>query len=634
MKRKILLSILIIALILSTILINFSNAESSAFEKFTGMFIKTAEAKPGDKVYVDLYMNYDSSTKVTAYLMNQSGKNQYFGLNVESIGNNPYIVLPNDVVPGDRFEMTVIDVSDSKGTVTYGTSYGNQNYTNCLGKKYITIIENKEELVLKNLSISGDSQLSKNDKLYLNIDTTESVNFVTVVLTNKDSTKGPLVSVQDLKGKAYIDLSYTGTQRPLYDGEWYISDLWLNPDKQNYVHYSKNSQDALPLNYDIRFTIGDGNSIKDDVSVETINLNSFKLAATSAKKSERVNVNMSANKELSQVMLSFIDKNSDNTMIVYLKGLDTDNKYFIVPYTTETGTYELNYAILKDIDGNKTHYRKGVETEEIKHFDFDSTITIEKNDDSKKSLLYLDNDNITMDILNEIYEMDDNISIEVNADNNPIVDKALFEAIKGADKNIILQYNDIEWIFNGKDIKEAKSIDVSTNIYKSTNEKSTDINTMLVDTGIILEFAENGFLPGKCLIRVHSTKEIIDILNKQEAKIYYYNNEANNFNKVKMQTILTDDNYYEFYINHNSKYVMTEEEINPTYVSSITTDLELNGGLTDTLSNTETKEKTSFIGNILNNRKLLKQLGIILICIIILTLIGKGVILSNKNSKK
>lgn len=68
-------------------------------------------------------------------------------------------------------------------------------------------------------------------------------------------------------------------------------------------------------------------------------------------------------------------------------------------------------------------------------------------------------------------------------------------------------------------------------------------------------------------------------------------------------------------------------------MSTITTDLELNGETMEILENTKAKEPPSLISNLLKNKILLKQLGVILVCIIILILIGKGVILSNKESK-
>ncbi len=642
MKKKIIISIIIIALLLPTVLINFTKAETQPFEEFTSLFIKTSEAKPGDKIYVDLYAMFEGNAVVIAVLTNLNRPDKTYEAPINGIKmSDPYFTLDSDAKAGERLELTSIKVSTDSGLITYSTTPGGRNYTNCLGKKYITVVGNEGGATLKNISIKGNTQINKKDKIYLNLETTGKVDFISVLLKNKDIYLGKaLVSIQDLKGTPYLDISdiEMGNQY-LYEGNCYISDIWLNPDKANYVHYSRNGTDALPLNFDVSFNIVSTNTNsttdqpnidQESTTAEVINLNSLKILSEKAKQNDEVGVELSSNKDLNQVMLSFYNEKSEDMMVVYVKGLNTNKPYFIVPYTSEPGTYELNYAILKDENGVETHYRKGPEGSGVKHFDFDSSITIEKADTINTDTLYIENDNLTMDIINQIYEKEENITIVVNADSNPIIDQALFEAIKGADKTIILKYNNIEWIFNGINITEPKTIDISTNIYKSSNEDDVNIDSKLVDTGIVLKFAENGTLPGKCLIRVQSTEDITNTLNKNNTKVYYYNSEEDNFNKVKMQTILTDDNYYEFYINHNSKYVLTKNEIDPMYVSNITTDLELNG---ETIENTETKEPTSFISNFLNNKTLLKQLAIIFVCVIILILIGKGVILSNKGSK-
>lgn len=644
MKKKIIICILIITLLLSTFIINFTNAETQPFEKFSGLYIKSPEVKLGEKVFVDLFVNYDSSTKIK--VSGVVNKDKYYTREIINIGSNPYFTLPNTMIVGDKFEITLIEVMDSNGTMAYSTDQGGINYINCLGKKYVTVVGNEEEVALKNISIRGNTQINKKDKIYLNLETTGKVDFITVVLQNKDIYSGKaLVSIQDLNGTPYLDISdiESGNQH-LYEGNIYISDIWLNPDKQNYVHYSKNGADALPLNFDVIFNIVSNSTnpninqpnIDQESSISgVIDLDSLRIiSSTTVKQNDEVDVNLSSNKKINQVMLSFYNKELEDMMVVYLKGLNTNKPYFIVPYTTEPGTYELNYAILKDENGDETHYRKGPEGSGVKHFDFDSSITIEKADTINTDTLYIDNDNLTMDIINEIYKKDENIAIEVNANTNPIIDQALFEAIKGADKTIILQYNNVEWIFNGTNIKEPKTIDISTNIYKSSNIDDINIDSKLGDTGIVLKFAENGILPGKCLIRVQATESIIDTLNKENVRVYYYNSEADNFNKVKMHTLISDDNYCEFYINHNSKYVLTNKEIDPMYVSSITTDLELNGETSEITKSTEKQEASSFINMVLNNKTLLKQFGIILVCIIILILINKGAILSNKKDKE
>ena len=633
MKRKIIISFFIVVLLLSTILINFVKAETKPFEKFTGMYIKNSEIKPGEKVYVDLYVNHDSSTKIRASGVINNDFNRYITVEIKEIGSKPYFVLPSNVTYGDTFKITVIEVSDSSGNMAYATQSGGINYTNCLGKNIVKVVGNNDEIALNNIALKGSTNYNKDvDKIYFDVQTTGQIEYASINLKNTENpVDNVIVYIQDLKENPYVDLKKASSS--INAGTYYISDVFLWGTKNESLQYSKSStgNGVLPLNFDVKITFEEQNAMQESNNIGTISMNACKVMSTVAKQNEKVNVSLSADKTLDEVMLSFVDtKNQEKMMVVFLKDLNSKSPYFIVPYNTELGTYELNYAILKDIDGNKIHYRKGKEGNEVKHFDFDSIITIEENNSNDTKLLYLENDKITMDTIKDIYEMDEDITIEINANNKSIIESALFEAVKGSNKILRLKYNDIEWIFNGKDIVNTKSIDLSTNIYKSAKDEETTIDSMLSSTGIILGFAENGELPGKCLIRVHVTEDIINVLKKENVNVYYYNPEANNFNKVKMDTILTNDYYYEFYINHNSKYVLTNNEIDPIYVSSITSDLELNGGIIGTNQASVNKQANSFS----ENKTLLIQIVIINICIIILVLIRKGIILSKKKSKK
>ena len=612
MKKKILLIVIIAVFMLASLNAIIVYAATNQLN----VSLKSTETTPGGKVYVDL-KNVDASADKMNFYM--GGANQYLTIEVKDIHTaNPYFIMPANVIAGSTYGVGMVETIDVNGNhKTYETNdiqFGNSRI-------------NVLDISIKNLSIKGSTTVNENSKLYLDFNVSDNVNFVTMALKNKNSALGVvLLSVQDLKTNPYLDLLNIGTQK-LYTGEYYISDVFLNPDNgQRYVHYSTSAinEDELPL-YPIDFTIKSNSTNNTQQNKQNdIILDSISLSKTEAKLNDKVYVNISADKTLTEVMLSFKDQTSNNMMTVYLKDLDTDNPYFIVPYTTECATYELNYAILKDEEANEIHYRKDVANGQIKHFDFNSKIEIKKSIDLESGLIVLDNENITPEIINEIAEVQEDISIEINANNNPVISEALFNAIKKSNKIIIIKYYNVEWIFNGRDIKETKSIDASVNMYKVNDDENSNIKDM-INEGVILEFAENGQLPGKCLIRIFSEGDIEEELNNQEAKVYYYNDDSSNFNKVKMHTIITKDNYYEFYINHNSKYVMTKNAIDEKYLSSETSDLDLNENTVNDDKKIENKEI---------NKELIIQIAVIITCIIILILIGKGKILSNKNKKK
>lgn len=248
-------------------------------------------------------------------------------------------------------------------------------------------------------------------------------------------------------------------------------------------------------------------------------------------------------------------------MTVNLKQM-TSEPNFIVPYTTSAGTYDLDYAIIKTVDGKEYQYRKGADYYNIKHFDFNSKLTI-VDEKVESDSLNLDNAKISADDIEKLKEIESNVVIEIDATNNSVISKELFEIIKGSNKTVVIKNNNVEWTFNGLDVKDAKQIDVSTKIYDVTEE---DEVSGKVKSGVVIDFADNDKLPGKCLIKLYNNEKIAEILNKNNANIYYFNEKTNKFEEIKLNAEYNSDGYYEFYISHNSKYVITTEKIDTEYV--------------------------------------------------------------------
>ena len=76
----------------------------------------------------------------------------------------------------------------------------------------------------------------------------------------------------------------------------------------------------------------------------------------------------------------------------------------------------------------------------------------------------------------------------------------------------------------------------------------------------------------------------------KKSYVYFYDEKTDSFEKIAMQINCINGEYYEFYISHNSVYVMTTEEIGDEYLTTNaekTDDLELNGG-----------EKKSILSNV------------------------------------
>ncbi|MCR5737836.1 MAG: hypothetical protein K6G64_09315 [Eubacterium sp.] len=134
-------------------------------------------------------------------------------------------------------------------------------------------------------------------------------------------------------------------------------------------------------------------------------------------------------------------------------------------------------------------------------------------------------------------------------------DKKLFEAIAGADKTIVFQDSDVQWVFHGTDIKkkQCKTINLHVDISK---EKGADFGYADDPYILLMCFAKNGKLPGKVRMRIN------DEYLKQKYKVNnqmilsYFDKSAEVLDKnVKC----SKDGYMEFSIKHNSKYILSDK---------------------------------------------------------------------------
>ncbi|MBR3332289.1 hypothetical protein IKG28_01505 [Candidatus Saccharibacteria bacterium] len=563
MKKKIMAVVTAFMLMATTFLFAGTVRGVEPFYNITGLYLRSDEAEIGGKLYVDLHMlEKNGSTSIVGYFLNDNFS--YVSLALKDINsNNPYFEIPSTMQAGTTYRMNILDVADSKGKITYTlNSDGDATYMNPLGKNVVHI---KGQTAITGLELLGGKEIPYDGEIKLRLSTDRDVSLATVWIQNKDfpSIKA-LVSV-NVNADSVIQLPLKGGQS-LTPGEYQIKDVFLDPsDASKYVHYSLTPEDQTTkkLNYNIEFSIINSNNSSSGTSENSFTeniLSKVSLSPETVGLNGKVNVELDTTKKISAATLIF--NKGDESMTVNLKSLDSGTPYFIIPFTTAEGTYELDYAILKDVDGEKYQFRKGSDYYGIKHFDFDSTISV-SNSISGGDLLTFDNNKITDEVINKIKELDDNIVIEIDANKNPIIRKETFDAIKGVNKTLVVTYADYEWTFNGLDVNDAKQIDVSAKIY---NVNDADFAEGKLVNGLVLDFPENGELPGKCLIKIYNTKYIADILHRDNVNIYYYNEESGMFEPVEFDSAYNDKGFYEFYMAHNSNYVMTTERIDPKYV--------------------------------------------------------------------
>ena len=497
----------------------------------------------------------------------------------------------------------------------------------------------KEVPVITKFEVIGDSVLTENNDIVFDLDiTTDEINLVTVCVRNvlTGEKYGPLAIYTG--GDGY-SLSYSQLGKNASMGEYKITDIWINPSRSytyddspyawygpssanNSWKYSSSNCPDGPLTFSVRFS-----NKKNNQGVKTIDLTSFKLKQTSAKLNENVFVDYVIDRPVREAMLVFDNVDGEGSMIVTLTNTN-ELPYFTVPFTTSSGTYRLNYLILKDNDDNETQYRSGDEYEGIKHFDFDCEITIE-DEFVGTDLLHLENDKITDTVIQKVKDFQDNIVFELNANVDSFISQKMFEAIQGSNKTLVINYGDVQWVFNGRDIKEAKEIDARVHVYGTAND---ELYNGAVKKGLTLDFANNGTLPGKCLIRVDNSDLVKQYLASKKTYVYFYNTDTQKMEKVAMQVMLTNNAFYEFYISHNSTYVMTTEEIPDEYIEKESTkseDLALNGGEKKSLL--PTMQLYSDNGELDINTIIKISIGIV--CAIILIIVMSGTVFYKRKEK-
>ena len=231
-----------------------------------------------------------------------------------------------------------------------------------------------------------------------------------------------------------------------------------------------------------------------------------------------------------------------------------------------------------------------------------STPTITEQEEVQTDLTY-NNSEITEDILENISNSTETQSITINLDNNVNISEDIFEAIKG--KGIKLTINDGEnqIIFNGNDITTPKDINAKI----SYNLVSEDVLLKeIVQEGVVINFANNGKLPGIATIRIKVTDEMKKALNMETILVYHYDEETKELTQMTANARYKEDGFIEFSIDHNSKYLFVNELIEEKEYTVTTGE------------NTEVKNEVSFLES---HKMYIMIIGASVIAIVIVVII-------------
>lgn len=624
-KGKLLVLLFAVFMFFSTVNVNADVrvcdriSDDEAKETITSVKIRengNKEYKPGDKVYVDVTgLPRDKNVELQILLRTVDTSAHYEGLYLKNIvskdGNSSsaYFVIPDTITFGEELEVWGINyyrTTDEVKNVVYDDN----------GKEYkfykeVCAFYASDEDVEKNVSedrnvtikASGkikiidktidtrdlleDISVEKNyayfgGKLTFNVKTAEPVKSATLTfysnerddLGNSASFSLDLFSNGESNEFSYTVNTPTYGVNDVWAGHYKLNNIILYYNDNTYANYTTdeiyvkyyNDKQFYEKNLEITLDKPINDMLKDsNFSFKEMKLDSEKTSIGSTVPIKFDWYYNTPNVMLQSVMLNFYDETNKTMFSTYLKTISPETS-IIIPSSAKEGEYVLrSITMMFDSYVGETNimiFDKDSIADEYKSI-FEQKIVIEpkKEETNGLSVLYYSSDELNNDIFDVIKKSKENSIITIYADTKTVIPSDLFDSIKETTKQVIIENNKNEWVFNGTDIEFSKPVDVSMKFY-GVEELDSDskIKEALGEKSIVLDFPDNGELPGKALIRIKD-QNVFDKLDGDKFYVYHIDENNNKLNKVAFEIQKSYNGYLEFYINHNSKYVITNEEV-------------------------------------------------------------------------
>jgi len=232
-----------------------------------------------------------------------------------------------------------------------------------------------------------------------------------------------------------------------------------------------------------------------------------------------------------------------------------------------------------------------------------TTTEPEEIEEEVQTDLTYNNSEITQDILTNISNSTETQSITINLDNNVNINEEIFGAIKGKEIKLTINVGENQIIFNGNDITTPKDINAEIS-YNLASEDT--LLKEIVEEGVVINFANNGKLPGTATIRIKVTDEMKKALNMETILVYHYDEETKDLTQMTANATYKEDGFIEFSINHNSKYLLVNELIEEKEYTVTTGE------------NTEVKNEVSFLES---HKMYIMIIGVSVLAIVIVAII-------------
>jgi len=616
MKRKIGFGLILFLLIFSVSVVHAVTTDTKGPTVKTLNFFEKGALKPGQRVNLSTDLTDDVSGVDKAYLWVTRIKvnsDKYYG-NVEDMNqalqvmydekNTPYVVIPDNYIGGSYY-IREIDLFDKEGNRSwYYTKDQMQFYhemfdyvksslvdPNMSFDDWLDKMTSNFEPERSNISVKftieapetddeapyvaafnmGDQKVNYGDSYSFTLkvdDDSKKEIYISVGLSNGvsmhqyfDVSKGSIATfnyepyVHKTIGKITID--YVILEDVYGNTAFYLRDNY----KGNLaVDYYKNiCKYCDSLNENLTFEVIDDGSKDDEKPVlKDVKINKSEFPIPSFAKIE---LTATDNKKLAdEAYVTFKSDNKELTATLYL---NDDNVYrgeLEISQYAEVGEYKLTDVSLGDAAGNGVLYCNYDYKYKDEDLDIDLGFKL-----TSKFTPDVTTSNSDKNMLQIIHDAKDDAVIAIDATGDPVILKYIFEEIKGTNKTIHIESNGIEWIFNGKDIENVKNVDTSLNVYYDYNYN--DFNSDSLEKALILDFADNGELPGVATVRIKLDYALRDYIGENVYVYYYDKDDEKMFVDILGDSInLNDNGWFEFKINHNSAYVLTNKKPDEKYI--------------------------------------------------------------------
>lgn len=375
------------------------------------------------------------------------------------------------------------------------------------------------------------------------------------------------------EGKVELDIEIQALEE---SGKFVLEEVSLEDDNGHWAYYFTRqtehpSEPYLPQ--EISFTVI--NSSIGDSEAPVLSSIYFDGKETEVEAPGYIDITVAAEDKgagIDHIIANFVNRTGDRIIYANAYGEDPCKLRAEIPSYEPSGLFELRYVTLVDNLGNRVYYySSSEETTNNPTLPNELSFYVHNTDESANEGDIFTS-TLNSQLAEKISEMDNGKTAYISYGRNDVLPAEVFEAIKGTNKTIVLESAGIQWIFNGQSITDEniKEINLNTTIeekYSSDSEASEELPWE--QKAIILSFEDNGPLPGPAKIRVKMDYAFQNYVGAENLYVYYYDNTNKKFELVGEKLTITDDEYLEFTITHNSDFVITsgpiktQEEENP-----------------------------------------------------------------------